>query len=152
MDVECSNIENPDSLRGVVKRLPFDLRKRLRSIAGKITEGENREIRFDDIIAFVEKEARTSSHPVFGDILRAKDQEKENKWARNTKFKNNNFATRVGDDNQAKGNGNSRSLTVRRTGAPSRRYHKAGGHCEMASSSRNLFSPSGRSSRLTNRQ
>lgn len=115
-----SKIENPDSLRGVVERLPFDLRKRWRSTADKITEGEDREIRFDDIVAFVEKEARTSSHPVFGDILRSKDQEKEKKWAHNSKFKNNNFATRVGDDNQAKGNGNSRNLTPRRTGAPSK--------------------------------
>jgi len=54
---------------------------------------------------------------VFGDILRPKDQEKEKKWARNPKLNNNNFATRVGDDNQAKGNGNSRNLTPRMTGA-----------------------------------
>ena len=96
-----SKIENPDSLRGVVERFPFDLRKRWHSTADKITEGEGREIRFDDIVAFVEKEARTSSHLVFGDILRSKDQEKERKGDRNPKFKNNNFATRVSDDNQA---------------------------------------------------
>ena len=97
--------------------MPFDLRKRWRSTADRITEGEDREIRFNDIVAFVEKKARTSLHPVFGDILGPKDQEKEKKWARNPKFKNNNFATRVGDNNQAKGNGNSRNLTPRMTGA-----------------------------------
>ena len=32
------------------------------------------------------------------------------------------------------------------------RYSKAGGHCEMASSSRNLFTPRGRSSWLANQQ
>ena len=119
-----SKIENPDSLRSVVERLPFDLRKRWRSTADRITENDNREIKFDDIVAFVEKEARISSHPVFGDILRSKDQEKERKGALNLKYKNNNFATRVGDDNQAKGNGNSRNLTPRISSASNK-------HCLM---------------------
>ncbi|PFX15931.1 hypothetical protein AWC38_SpisGene19831 [Stylophora pistillata] len=85
--------------KGVVERLPFDLRKKWSATADKITEGEDREIRFDDIVAFFEKESRTSSHPVFGDILRSNDQEREKKGTRNSKFKNNNFATRVGSDN-----------------------------------------------------
>lgn len=111
-----SKIENPDSLRGVVERLPYDLRKRWRSTADRITEEEDREIRFDDIVAFVEKQARTASHPVFGDILSSpKDQEREKKRDHNPKFKNNSFATRVGDNNQAKGNGNSRNLPPRMT-------------------------------------
>lgn len=105
----ASQIENPDSLRGVVERFPFDLRKKWSATADKITEGEDREIRFDDIVAFFEKESRTSSHPVFGDIPRSNDQEREKKGTRNSKFKNNNFATRVGSDNQAKGHGNSRN-------------------------------------------
>ncbi|PFX12473.1 hypothetical protein AWC38_SpisGene23567 [Stylophora pistillata] len=102
----ASKIENPESLRGVIERVPFHLRKRWRATADKITEGEDREIRFDDIVAFVEKESRTSSHPVFGDILRPNDQEREKKGARSSKFKNNNFATRVGSDNHSGGNGN----------------------------------------------
>lgn len=89
-------------------------------MADKITEGEDREIRFDDIVAFFEKESRTSSHPVFGDILRSNDQEREKKGTRNSKFKNNNFATRVGSDNQAKGNGNSRNLETGMSSSPNK--------------------------------
>jgi len=50
-----SEIENRDSHRIVVERLAFDLRKRWRLTADRITEGEDREIRFNDIAAFVEK-------------------------------------------------------------------------------------------------
>ena len=65
--------KTPVSLSAVVERLSFDLRKRWRSTADKITVGEDREI----IVTFLEKKARTSLNHVFGDILRSKDQEKE---------------------------------------------------------------------------
>lgn len=68
-----SKIENFDSFRGVVERLLFDLRKRWCLIVDKIIEGEDREIRFDDIVVFVEKEVCIFLYFVFGDILRFKD-------------------------------------------------------------------------------
>ena len=114
----ASKIENPDSLRGVAQSIPFDLRKRWRATADKISEGEDREIRFDDIVVFVEKESRTSSYPVFGDILRSNDQEREKKGVGNSKFKNNNFATRVGSDIQAKGI--LRNLAIGMSSAPNK--------------------------------
>jgi hypothetical protein len=61
-------MENPDSLRLLVARLPYEIRRRWRSIADKITEEENREVCFRDIVIFIEKEARIVNHPVFGDI------------------------------------------------------------------------------------
>ena len=54
-----SKIENPDSLRGIVERLSCNLRKRWRSTADKITETEDRQITFDDSVAFIEKENST---------------------------------------------------------------------------------------------
>ena len=61
-------IENPESLRGVINRLPYDLRKKWRNTADQISEDQDREIKFKDIVVFVEKQARAASHPVFGDI------------------------------------------------------------------------------------
>ena len=63
-----SKIENPESLRGVINRLPYDLRKKWRNTVDQISEDEDREIKFEDIVVFVEKQARAASHPVFGDI------------------------------------------------------------------------------------
>ena len=63
-----SKIENQDSLRGVIDRLPYDLRKKWRNTADQISEDQDIEIKFEDIVVFVEKQARAASHPVFGDI------------------------------------------------------------------------------------
>ena len=63
-----SKIENPGSLRGVINRLPYDLRRKWRNTADQISEDQDREIKFEDIVVFVEKQARAASHPVFGDI------------------------------------------------------------------------------------
>ena len=57
-------IENPDSWRGVINRLPYDLRKKWRNTADQISEDQDREIKFEDIVVFVEKQARAASHPV----------------------------------------------------------------------------------------
>jgi len=59
-----SKIENPDSLRSVINRLPYDLRKKWRNTADQISEEQDREIKFEDIVVFVEKQARAASHPV----------------------------------------------------------------------------------------
>ena len=63
-----SKVDNPESLRQIIQRLPFDLRKRWRSKADDISENQSREITFNDIVAFVQHEAHTMSHPLFGDI------------------------------------------------------------------------------------
>ena len=63
-----SKIENPESLRMIIARLPYDCRKKWRTIADSITEEHDREITFADIANFVEKQARIVNHPVFGKI------------------------------------------------------------------------------------
>ncbi|XP_074653626.1 uncharacterized protein LOC141907782 [Tubulanus polymorphus] len=52
-----NKIENPDSLRKVVNRLPYDLRKRWRSIADTINEKQQRDVNFGDIAEFDHKYA-----------------------------------------------------------------------------------------------
>ena len=51
-------IENPDSLRSVINRLPYDLRKKWRNTAAQISEDQEREIKFEDIVVFIEKQTR----------------------------------------------------------------------------------------------
>ena len=60
-----SKIKNPDSLRSVINRLPYDLRKKWRNTADQISEEQNRKIKFEDTVVFLEKQARAASHPVF---------------------------------------------------------------------------------------
>ena len=70
----ASKIDNPDSMRAVVDKLPYDLRKRWRNRADTISEVQNRDIKFDDIVDFVDKEARAVAHPIFGDISGSRTQ------------------------------------------------------------------------------
>jgi hypothetical protein len=82
-----SKVENPDNLRAVITRLPFELRRKWRNLVDKINEHDERDIVFQDIVDFVEREARTVSHPIFGDIACAKDYTEK-------KFNHNNKSTR----------------------------------------------------------
>ena len=75
-----SKIDNPDSLRGTVNHLPHDAQKRWRFTADNIGEREDRQVTFDDIANFVEREACAATHPVFGDISgNLKDKESHRK-------------------------------------------------------------------------
>ena len=64
-----SKIENPDSLKKVVARLPFSLQQKCGEVADEITEAKAREVTIADIGDFVEKKARILTHPIFGDII-----------------------------------------------------------------------------------
>ena len=64
-----NKIENPDSLKKVVARLPFSLRQKWREVADEKTEAKAREVTIADIADFVEKKARILTHPIFGDII-----------------------------------------------------------------------------------
>ncbi|XP_074649052.1 uncharacterized protein LOC141904366 [Tubulanus polymorphus] len=72
-----SKIENPDFMRRLIYRLPYDMRKRWRTKADYITNLE-REITISDIASFIEHEARVHTHPIFGDINDSKDKSKQN--------------------------------------------------------------------------
>ena len=71
-----SKLENPDSFRKIIDRLPYNLRRNWRDVVDKITQKESREINIDDIVTFVEAKARTSSHPIFGNLS---NEARENK-------------------------------------------------------------------------
>ena len=89
-----SKLDNPDSLRKIIERLPYGMRKNWRDVVDKITEKESREISIDDIAAFVEAKARASSHPIFGNLSNeTKDDQKEpNRNRRSDGNSRSNFA------------------------------------------------------------
>ena len=111
-----SKIENPDSLRGVINRLPYDLRKKWRNTADQISEDQDREIKFEDV-EFVEKQARAPSYPVFGDIwARSWDHEREkNSYS---KLKGKSFAIKGDDADQERSNENKEDPAGERNGNP----------------------------------
>ena len=88
-----SKIENPDSMRRIINRLPFALRRSWRDVADAIMERESREVTIDDIAKFVESKARASSHPIFGNIPdEVKDNRKEETRRRREDNSRKNFA------------------------------------------------------------
>ena len=96
-----SKIENPGSLKMIIGRLPYDSRRKWRTIADNITEDKGREITFLDIASFVEKEARISNHSVFGDLSTEyyENANKSTKRLRPEKSKGASFATQTGKGN-----------------------------------------------------
>ena len=71
--------------------------------ADQISEDQDREIKFEDIVVFVEKQARAASDPVFGDIsARSWDHERE----KNTysKPKGKSFQIKGDDADQGRSN------------------------------------------------
>ena len=81
-----SKVENPDNLRAVIARLPFELRRKWRNLVDTICQNGEREIVFQDVVHFVEREARTISHPIFGDLSCAKEHT-EKKFSQSSKHK-----------------------------------------------------------------
>ena len=63
-----NKVENPDTLKAIVGRLPYGLRQRWRDVADDITENQEREITVEDLNRFVAAKARAANHAVFGDI------------------------------------------------------------------------------------
>lgn len=91
-----SKIDNPDSLRGIVNRLPYDARKRWRFTADNISEREDRQVTLDDIANFVEREARAATHPVFGDISGNLKDKESHKKKPPVRPKGSSFGTQTG--------------------------------------------------------
>ena len=63
-----SRLENPDSLRKIVDRLPFPLKLKWREVADAISQHERRDATLEDITCFVEARSRVVYHPIFGKI------------------------------------------------------------------------------------
>ena len=63
-----SKLENPDSMRKIVERLPFSLKIKWRETVDSIMQREKRDANLRDIAEFIETRARVTNHPIFGKI------------------------------------------------------------------------------------
>ena len=64
----ASKFDQPGNLQKLVFKLPFSMRERWRRSANDIMELQSRPVKFDDLVAFVDREARIATNPVFGNI------------------------------------------------------------------------------------
>ena len=64
-----TKLEQPDTVRKLVLKLPFNLRLRWRRLVDHIMETETRAVKFSDFADFVDHEARVATNPVFGSIV-----------------------------------------------------------------------------------
>ena len=65
-----NKVENPDTLKMIVDRLPFGLKLKWRDVADRITETEEWEITVEDIDNFVTSKARAATHAIFGNVTK----------------------------------------------------------------------------------
>ena len=65
----ASKFDQPGNLQNLVFKLPFSMRERWRRSANDIMELQSRPVKFDDLVPFVDREARIATNPAFGNIL-----------------------------------------------------------------------------------
>lgn len=65
---DISELDMPANMLFVIKKLPYKLRDRWRTVACELQGRHNRRATFVDIVNFIEKQVRIESDPVFGDI------------------------------------------------------------------------------------
>lgn len=78
-DVEyMEELDNAANMRAIIAKLPYKLRERWRSVVCSIQDKENRTAKFNDLVDFVNKQAKEAFYPLFGDIkdLSSKSQAK----------------------------------------------------------------------------
>ena len=63
-----SKLDNPDSLKKIIGKLPYGMRLRWRDVVDSIMQVQEREVTIEDITKFVNAKARAVSHPIFGKI------------------------------------------------------------------------------------
>ena len=105
-----SKVENPDTLRMIVSRLPYGLRLKWRDVADKITEVEQQEITIEDLNDFVTSKARVATHAIFGSVTKeVQDPSRRTKRSRSQKT---SFVANAIQQQQT--NGNVRNWTPKR--------------------------------------
>ena len=63
-----SKFDQPDNIQQLILKLLYSTRERWRRVADHIMELQGRPIKFNDLVSFVDHEARIATNPVFGRI------------------------------------------------------------------------------------
>ena len=59
-------LNNPETMRRILNKIPITIQDRSRRLADDIMHVKGREINFDDLVKFIEREARIMKNPYFG--------------------------------------------------------------------------------------
>ena len=105
----ASKFDQPGNLQKLVFKLPFSMRERWRRSANDIMELQSRPVKFDDLVAFVDREARIATNPVFGNISSfaqsgsgsARRPSQSHAGSASSKVKTSTFATQVQNNRHA---------------------------------------------------
>ncbi|XP_074639484.1 uncharacterized protein LOC141897759 [Acropora palmata] len=62
----ASKFDQPGNIQKLIFKLPFNMRERWRRSADDIMERQFRPVEFNDLVAFMDREARIATNPVFG--------------------------------------------------------------------------------------
>ena len=63
-----SKFDQPDNIQKLIFKLPYNMRERWRRVVDDIMELQGRPVKFDDLVSFIDREARIATNPVFGQI------------------------------------------------------------------------------------
>ena len=63
-----SKLDNPDSIKKIIGKLPYGMHLKWRDVIDSITQVWDIEVTIEDITKFVNAKARAVSHPIFGKI------------------------------------------------------------------------------------
>ena len=63
-----SKLQNPDTLRRIIDRLPVSLKLKWRELVDTIMQQKHREVTVKDLTDFVVARARVANHPIFGKV------------------------------------------------------------------------------------
>lgn len=133
--VSCSNaledvdymdeLDNPANMRVVVSKLPYKMKEKWRSLAFDIKEKKRTRVRFVDLVAYVDKEAKMLNDPLFGDLQGAANERKTPvmvKMTKNVNPRGSSFATNVSlcDEDKKNENVQSKASTMCNNSAFSR--------------------------------
>ena len=63
-----SKFDQPDNIQKLIYKLPYNMRERWRRVVDDIMELQGSPVKFDDLVSFIDREARIATNPVFGQI------------------------------------------------------------------------------------
>lgn len=113
-------LDMPTNMRAIMTKLPFKYREKWRTKAHEVLERYNRRACFKDLVAFIERQVKIISDPLFGDIQDTASGspalKSVNKFKSHSKFgkvRGSSFATTVTVVDAAKATGRSNPVSLK---------------------------------------
>lgn len=94
-------LDNPANMRVIISKLPYKIKEKWRALAFEIQERTQMRVKFTDLVAFMDRQAKIVTDPLFGDLLSPATERKERKTSlmeRKSKkegIKRSSFATKI---------------------------------------------------------